>query len=212
MDKKQIKELSKEVLTILVASIILGLVVAFPSSSLIIYSVISFLIIIALNITAKKILAYYFEADIKTKFWTLYQFWFTKRAHFKKPVPMLWLPLVLSFISRGMIWWLGILEFDVKAKTERVSRRHGLYRFSEITEWHIALIATIGIAVNLTLAIIGYISGFETFAKLNIYFATWSIIPLSSLDGSKIFFGSKPLWFTMLTIIAIFLGYSLMVV
>ena len=70
-----------------------------------------------------------------------------------------------------------------------------------MTDWHIALIAVAGIIINLIAAIIGYVAGFETFAKLNIWFAAWALIPLSSLDGSKIFFGSRPLWFTMLVIV-----------
>jgi len=209
------KETSKEILTIIFAAIILALAVSFPEISqgiILSTAVISFLIIITLNVLAKKIMAYYFEAKVKTKFWTWYRFWFTKRGHFKKPIPMLWLPLLISFISQGLFYWFGILEFDVEAKTERVSKRHGLYRFSEMTDWHIALIATAGIFVNLILAVIGYITGFETFATLNIYFAAWSIIPLSNLDGTKILFGSKILWFTLLIIISIFLGYSFVVV
>jgi len=212
MDKSDFKESGKEILVILIASAILGLASAYPSYSIILYSMISFLILISLNIIAKKIMAYYLEAGIKIKFWRWHQFWFTKRAHFKKAVPMLWLPLVVSFISRGMLLWLGILEFDVKAKAERVSRRHGLYRFSQMTDWHVACIAVTGIIVNLVLAIAGYFSGFELFARLNVYYAVWSLIPISNLDGAKIFFGSRSLWFTITIITAIFLAYALMVV
>jgi len=213
------KETSIEIITIILAIIVLSLAVSYSDSSILLAATISFVFIISLNIAAKKILAYYFEADIKTKFWSWYQYWFSKGSHFKKPLPMLWLPLVLSLVTKGFFWCLAVLEFDVKPRTERVSKRHGLYRFSDMTDWHIALIATAGIITNLVLAVIGYMlgsigyaSGFELFARLNIYFAAWSIIPLSNLDGSKVFFGSKILWFTMLVIISIFVGWTLMIV
>ena len=210
-----LKEFSQEISIIILAAVILGLSVSFLNSEILLPATISFLVIISLNILAKKLLAYYLEADIKPKFWCMYQYWFTKRSHFKKPIPMLWLPLVLSLIFRGalgLFGWFGILEFDVKPKIERVSRRHGLYRFSQMTDWHISLIAAFGIIVNLIAAIIGYILGFETFTTLSIYFAVWSILPIASLDGSKILFGSKVLWLTLFIIISIFLGYSLVVI
>ena len=131
--------------------------------------------------------------------------------HFLKPIPMLWLPLLLALFSKGLIFWLGILEFDVKAKPERASRRHGLYRFTEVTEWHMAWIAAWGIIANLVFAIAAYIIGFELFAKLSIYYIAWSIIPLGKLDGSKIFFASRALWITIFTITAIILGWGLII-
>lgn len=202
----------KEIITIILAIIILSLSISLNNTSILLYSVISFLIIIGLNVITKKIVGCFLEAKVKTKFWEWYQYWFTKKSHFKKPIPMIWLPIVLSFVTKGFFWWLAALEFDLEPRKERVSRRHGLYRFSELTEWHTAWIAAAGIIVNLVLAIVGYITGFEAFARLNIYFAAWSLLPLSSLDGSKIFFGSKALWFTFLVIVAIFLGYALIIV
>ena len=119
--------------------------------------------------------------------------------------------LYLYILTKANFLWLAILDYDITPRTERVSRRHGLYRFSEMTEWHIALIVAAGLAANLVLAAAGYFAGFETFAKLNIYFALWSLIPISSLDGSKILFGSRILWITLLIILAIFLSYGLVI-
>jgi hypothetical protein len=154
---------------------------------------------------------YRFEIDVKTTFWKWYRFGFRKDSHFKKPVPMVWLPILFSLFTRGYVWWLAILEFEVVAKTERVSRRHGLYRFSEVTEWHMGLIAMWGIITNIILAIIGYAAGFELFAKLAIYYSVWSILPISSLDGTKILFASRALWLTMAIISVMFLGWGLLI-
>ena len=195
----------------LLAAIVLALAVSFKNTAILYPAFLSFLIIITVNILAKKIVSYNFETDIKTKFWTVYQYGLGKSNHFNKPIPMIWLPLLLTLFSRGFFFWLGILEFDVKAKAERATRRHGLYRFTEVTEWHIALIATWGIIANLILAIIAYIANFELFAKLSIYFIAWSIIPLGRLDGSKIFYASRRLWITIFTITAIVLGWGLII-
>ena len=118
---------------------------------------------------------------------------------------MIWLPLVISFISKGHFPWLGILKSDIKPKKERIARRHGYYRYTEIVEWDVAVIMTIGIITNLLLAIIGfslrsYFPVFETFARLNIYYAIWLIIPIGSLDSTKLFFNSRGLWMTMAAI------------
>jgi hypothetical protein len=204
---------------VITAALVLGLSFSFftNSSSIIILSIISFLIIISLNIFAKKITAYFFESNIKTRFWSFYQFWFTQGSHFNKPFPMIWLPLLVSFLSRGIFLWLAVLEFEITSRVERVSKRHGLYRFSEITEWNMALIAASGVAINLFFAIIGYlISGYvpgaETFARLSIFYAFWSIIPFSSLDGAKILYGSRVLWITLFSIATLFLSYSMIIV
>lgn len=207
-----IKETATELFIIILAATILAMSVAFKDSSILYYAIISFIIIISANVLIKKIVGYFLEIDVKTKFWSWYQFGFRKDAHFKKPVPMLWLPLLLSLITNGFLQWLGILEFDIKPKTERVAKRHGLYRFTQLTEWHIAWIATWGIILNFILAIIGYIAGFELFTKLSIYFIAWSIIPIAGLDGSKIFFSSRGLWITLFTIISLILGWGLIII
>lgn len=207
-----IKENSKEIFTIALASIVLALTVAFKNTDIFYAALVSFLIIIGLNVIVKKIVGYNLETAVKTKFWTWYQYGLRKDMHFKNPVPMAWLPLVLTLFTKGFFLWLGILEFDVVAKTERVSRRHGLYRFTEVTEWHMGLIATWALAANLIFAIAGYIIGFELFAKLSIYFIAWSTIPLAKLDGSKIFYASRPLWTVVFTIAMLLLFLALTII
>ena len=208
----EIKEFGKEISTIILGIFILSLAISFKNPSIFYIALLSFTIIITLNIITKKIVGYFLEADVTIKFWSWYQYGFRKDSHFKNPLPMAWLPLVLSLLTKGFFWWLAIIEFDVKPRTERVSRKHGLYRFTEMTDWHIAWIASWGVIVNLLVAIIGYILGFEFFARLSIYFATWSLVPIGSLDGNKIFFGSKGLWGTITTITLILLGWGLLVI
>ena len=208
----EIKSLITEIPTILLGIVILSLTISLTDTSIFYIALISFTIIICLNIATKKIVGYIFEAKVTTNLWSIYQYGFRKDSHFKIPLPMAWLPLIFSLLTQGFVWWLAIIEFDVKPRTERVSRKHGLYRFSEMTDWHIAWIAAGGIIINVVAAIIGYLIGFEMFARLSIYFAAWSLVPLGSLDGGKLFFGSRGLWGTIATIVVILLGWGLLII
>jgi hypothetical protein len=201
----------KEMIIIIIASLILALATGFKNTEIFLPALLSFLIILTINLTTKKAVGYYFETEVKTKFWTLQRFGFRKDMRFEKPIPMVWLPLLIALFSKGYILWLAILEFDIKAKTERVAKRHGLYRFTEVTEWNIAWIATWGLIINLIAAIVAYIIGFELFAKLSIYFLAWSILPISRFDGAKIFYSSRALWITIFTITIIILGWGLLI-
>lgn len=201
----------KEATSILIATITLALAASYKNTEIFYPALLSFLIIITANVLAKKIAGYRLETSVETKFWTWYQFGLRKDMHFKNPIPMVWLPLLLALFTKGSLLWLAILKFDVIAKAERVAKRHGIYRFTEITEWHIAWIAIWGIITNLILAIVGYIAGFELFAKLGVYFIAWSIIPIGQLDGSKIFYASRALWITIFTITLIILGWGLII-
>ncbi len=195
----------KEMITIVLGIIFLAIGIYYKSSLSLSTAIIFISIIIFINIIIKKVVAYTFEIEITTKIWELKNYGLQKKFHFKKPLPMLWLPMLLSFISSGLILWLPIFSFDIKTKPERASKRHGLYRFTQVTEWHIAIIVMFAIFANLTTAIFGYVLGFEYFAKLNIFYAMWSLIPLSTLDGSKLFFGSKALWIITASVTSIFL-------
>ena len=195
MESSKDKErIIQEIGIVILSAFILALTVSFSKFPIFYASLLSFAIIITVNVIAKKIAGYMFEIKVDIKPWTWYQFGFVSKMHFKKPLPMLWLPLIISWISKGTVWWLAVLEFDVSPKTERIARRHGLYRYTQVTEWHIAMIAMWSVIATIVAGIIGYVAGFELFAKLSIFYSVWSIIPLSSTDGSKIFFSSRLLW------------------
>lgn len=203
------KDYGKEIMVVILATLILAITVSFKDSTIFYAAALSFLVIFVVNITMKKIVGYMVEIDVKTKFWTWYQYGFRTDWHFKKPLPMLWLPLILVLFTKGFFWWLPILEYDVVAKTERVTRRHGLYRFTQVTEHHVAWIAIWALIANFVFAIGGYILGFELFTKLSIYFIAWSVIPIGNLDGSKILFGGQTKWAIITTAAIIVLVLAL---
>ncbi len=208
MSEKTIKETIQEIVTIIFASVILAAAVSYTKGlNTVLTSTFIFLIIIFTNVIAKELAAYYYEANLKTKFWQWYQYGFRADSHFKEPLPMAWLPIALSLITKGFFWWMPILEFDITPRTERVSKRHELYRYTQMSEWHVGLIAFWGIVALLILSTIGYLSGFEYFTKLCSFYALWNIIPLSNWDGSKILFGSRVLW-TITAIVTLLFGIA----
>jgi len=194
----------KELAYIIVISIILAFVVSlsqqleiFPEALLFIF------LVIIINSLAKKIQAFYLESKIEIRIWEMSQYGIKASRRFKKPVPAgAIVPLIIAVLSFGYIPWLASLTFETSGKVYKAARKHGLYKFSEVPEYHIGLIAAAGIIGNLLFAIIGYLLGYEMFANLNVLFALFNLIPFSELDGTKIWFGSKVLY-TLLAILTL---------
>ncbi len=168
-------------------------------------------IVIGANIFTKKILAHYLDSEIEIKLWQIRRFGYRSGQHFKHLFPAgAFFPIIskLFLFPFNSFIWMASLVFDIKAKTYRPAKRHGLYLFSEITEGQIGLIAAAGITINIALAIVGYFLGFTLFTQLNIYYAFFNMLPLSDLDGNKIFFGNLVLWsfLACLTLIGLLLS------
>lgn len=204
----------KEILHILVIILILAFALTFlRRMETFVYTLASVFFIVFANVAAKKVSAYYLDSEVEVKIWEVKRFGFKPKSHFKKPVPMgAFLPLISAGLSYGYFAWMASLVFEVKAKIYRAAKRHGLYSFSEMTEYHIGLIAASGIVINLFLSIVGYLVGFVEFAQLNIFYAFFNMIPLSDLDGNKIFFGSMILWSFLASLVLVGLGYVFFVI
>jgi len=211
---------SKELSHIALAIIVLIFVVNFhllltqkTIEQIFLVNSISITLVVIINIIAKKLTAYYFESEIEHSIWSGSRYGFRPHDYLKTKIPYgVVIPFLITIISYGYILWFALLEFEIKPLPQRSSKRHGIYRFSEVTDTTLGTIAASGLIVNLLFAIIGYILGFSEFAKFSIYYAFFSILPLGNLDGSKIFFGStggkKPiLWIILLTICAIFMAF-----
>ena len=199
----------KEVAIIGIISIILAFIFSFLEGiTTFFYFFIAILFVIFINSIAKKISSYYLDSEIEIRLWEVKRYGFKPHKHFKRSFPSgIFFPLITALVSLGYFVWMASLIFEVKPKIYRAAKRFGLYSFSEMTEQHIGLIAASGVLINLFFAIIGYLTGFSDFAKLNIYYAFFSIIPFSDLDGNKIFFGSVVLWSFLVALILIGLGY-----
>ena len=204
----------KEIITILLVTLILAFILSILNlQELFFISLLFVFLVILINIIAKKVSAFYLDSEIEVKLWEVQRYGFKTGYHFKKPAPAgVLVPLILSGLTLGYFKWLATLVFDVKAKTYRAAKRHGLYAFSEMTEFHIGLIAAAGILANLFFAVIGYLINFPEFSRINIYYAFFNLLPISDLDGNKIFFGSMIMWSFLVTLTLIGLALAFLVI
>jgi len=204
----------KEIFLVSSISIILALSLSFlKGMDAFLYSLLFIFLILIINLSAKKVSSFYLDSKIEIKLWTLKRTGIMhflslnpfSRTHpsreFKTPFPSgVFFPLLSSFFTLGNFIWLGALVFETKPRVYRAAKRHSLYNFSAITEDHIGLIAASGIFANLAFAFLGYLTGFSSFAALNVYYALFNLLPVSDLDGNKIFFGNWVLWSFLITI------------
>jgi hypothetical protein len=198
-----------EVIALIVASLVIGYVLAFKQFSWILwasYVGMAALIVLTHHIGC-KVSASLFDCSVETQLWTMKQFALITKAHFKKPFPIwLFVPLILVWLSFGFITWIGILTFNIIPLPSRVKMR-----WRELTEWHIALVAVGGLFFNIILAVISKSLGFDSFAYYNLLFVFFSLVPIGQLSGAKIFFGSIFLWifFTVFSVIMLLLIQAL---
>lgn len=165
------------------------------------------LVIISISVFAKKITADILDIKIEHKLWQFQRYWFYKKSHFKNPLPVgLIIPILFSFLSSGFVKCFWFLQFESEALPSKVAKRYGRYgfrRYSEIMEWDLAIISFYSLIGLLALSLTAKFLGIFELAKYSLYFTIWNMAPLSNLEGSKIFFGSRPLYIFSLVLIFI---------
>lgn len=206
----------KELVNIIVISIILAFSITLLSSSKLFLIVLaSIFAVILINLIAKKITAYFYESEVETRIWQFKRYGIKPSQHFKKEFAAgAFFPILIRFIlyPLGGFTWMASLVFDEKSRSYKAAKRHGMYSYTEISENEIAVIAGWGILSTLAFAVLGYLIGFTEFAKLSIWFAFFNMIPISELDGNKIYFGNKVLWSFLATITLIGLAYTFLLI
>jgi len=186
----------KEFISILSVTIMLSIIISLLESWEIFGGILLAIFgVILVNVFAKKITAHYLATEVEITTWEWSRWGYKQHQKLKSPIPFgIILPLIIKVLSIGILNWMACLTFEVKGKIYRAAKKHGIYSFSEVTEKEMGWIASAGIWANLIFATMGYFMGFSLFANLNLAYAFYNLIPLSNLDGSKIFFGSIPNW------------------
>jgi hypothetical protein len=204
----------KEIISVLIITAVLTISVSLITSwKVFFFTMLAIFLIIAINIAAKKFLAYYLDSDIEVKMWEIKRYGFKPHKEFKRAFPAgIFLPILVSAITFGNLMWLASLVFEVKPKVYRAAKRHGLYSYSDITEYQIGLIAAAGIVANLIFAGISYFAGWGIFTRLSVWYAFFNMIPISDLDGNKIFFGNLVLWSFLASVAIIAVAYAFILV
>jgi Zn-dependent protease len=206
----------KEITTIIILTLILAFSITLVSSlDYFLSALLGVFLALIINILIKKIAAFYLDTEIEIKIWEFRRWGAKAHYKFKNAFPAgVFIPVISRVIFaplNGFIW-MASMVFDVKAKKYKTAKRHGYYSFSEATENHIGGIAAAGVIANLFFAVIFYMIGAPFFAKINIWMAFFNLIPLSDLDGNKIFFGNLILWIVLAIISLIALTYAFFLV
>ena len=193
----------KEVVWIIIAILIGGFTIGLSSSlkpSLI--GLLWAAVIILVSVIAKKIAAPAYNIKIEHKAWGWKRWGWYERSKFKKPIPLgIILPFFLSVLSLGMIKPLTLLQFDAENLAhKRALRKRGSYRYSEINESDLAFTSAWGFWALIALAIIGSVLNQPELTKYSIYYGIWNLIPISNLDGTKLFFGSLINWILLVIV------------
>jgi hypothetical protein len=168
-------------------------------------------IIIFVHVFSKKLIAYGLDSSVKHKIWHFQRYGLKPGWKFSKPVPFgLIVPLFFSVFSLGLFKVMTFLTYETSALKHRAAKRFGYYSYTEVTEFHNAVIGAAGIIGLLLLSLIAYFPGWETLSKLTAYYAFFNMIPISNLDGTQIFFGNRILWSVLAVITLIFTLYGLL--
>jgi len=193
----------REIVVLLTSALVLGYLFKFPAFSVKswLFSSLLALLILGVNVSGKKFVAFLYDSDARIDHWNLSTYGFWESMSFKKPFPTwIFVPLILVFVTLGYVKWLAIITFEASASSLRTKKS-----FSHMSDWDIALIAMGGILFTLVLAFFSRLFGFNDFATLNVLFALFSLVPFSTLDGIKIFFGSRFLWIFSVVFVVVML-------
>lgn len=168
-------------------------------------------IIIGVSVGAKKLAARAYDATIRHELWTWERFGFKPGDRVQKKIPAgIILPILVSIISLGITKWPSLLTFEPSAK-KGSKRVIAGYAFTEMTDWHIGLIATAGISSVLGIAFITYfIPSLQFIAAPAAYYAFANLVPFSKLDGAQLFSGSRVLWTALALVTLLFTAAFMM--
>jgi len=170
-------------------------------------------IILTVVISLRKFIAYSLDAGVNHELASAQRYGWKPHYYLSKPIPLgIILSLLLSIFSLGTMKFLGLLSYETAALKRRAARRFGYYSYTEMTDWHNALIGAAGIVGALLVSFVSYFPGAEYLAKLAAFYAFSNMIPIGKLDGTQIFFGSRPLYAAMAVITLIFFIYALFVI
>lgn len=208
----------RETLNILLAALILGFIFSFKEwgygenfsisiglMNLIRASIISIIVLLICQIS-HKLVALRNDTLSRYSFWSIQRYWFRAKSKFKNPIKIgIFIPILLAIISNGFIKFAAVGTSELKEiKHRRIGKT-----FKHLTEYQTAVIHLAGPITLLLLAtLLSPIQALSKLVLISYNVAIFSMLPLSNLDGAKVFFGSIPLYifsivFMLATIILI---------
>ncbi len=166
---------------------------------------------------AHKFVASRYSIVTKYRLWGVQHIWFHERRKIAfrirgmtlKEIPIgIVLALLITFYSMGRFFFIALESFELFPQKHRRMGR----RFLEVTDLENGFIALSGPIANMMLAFLFRILNLQNDVVIvNSLFALFHMLPISSLDGAKVFFGSRVLYVLGLSFIlflSIFLQYA----
>ena len=199
----------KEITWIIISMILFAFAIIFPLQDPNLLLLLLPIIIILTNTMAKKYAANRFNLKITYNVWQFQRYGLATKFKFKKPIPIgLILPIFLSFFSLGIIKAMTFLQFDYEDnKQKRLLRNRGRIRREELNESDPGYTAAWGfyslLILSVIAAILNSLTDFQIFtelAKYSLYYGAWNLLPISNLDGTKLFFGNFFNWAVLVLI------------
>ena len=91
----------KEIGVIVFSALLLGLIISVVETwQKFYYITIIILVIIMINVIAKKVISYYLDSEVEIKPWNVERWWFKAHHRFKKPVPAgIFVPIILKILG-----------------------------------------------------------------------------------------------------------------
>jgi len=193
----------KEILNLFLGAIILGFIFSARGwghstfnfgigfSNLIRMSILSFIVLLTYQ-TSHKLIAKKYHAHSTFRLWSMRRWGFTKNAKFKRPFPAgIIIPLFFSLISNGFLNFAAIGS----SKITTINKKRIGKKYKHISEQELAKIHLVGpLTILLLSLILIQFPSFEEIVKISYTLAIFSMLPISGLDGGKIFFSSLPLY------------------
>jgi Zn-dependent protease len=206
-------EFASIVSAIIILTAVFGFSFAIKSDWISVLNVLLFsTIIIFVAVFSKKLIAYMLDSSVEHETWKVYRYGWKPEQHFNSPVSAgVILPLFFTLFTWGFLKIGAVLTYETRALKARASKRFGFYSFAEMTDWHNSVIGATGIIAVLLIALISYFlpTNVEYLAKMATLYAFLNMVPLSNLDGTQIFFGSRILYSLLAVITLIFTIYAL---
>ena len=206
----------RELLHLFISVIILGFVFGFDDGRQIfilsdwLTNFFGFFIIIAISLLFRELVIKLFakrhDAKSEYELWGMGRFWFSGKLAIKKKVPIgLFVAFVITVASRGKLFFTALGSHQLQEfGLSRTGRKHPTLNYFEEAQ-----ICSMGMLANLFLTIIALLIGriFDVnvgaFVTVNFFIVLFNMIPFSTLDGAKIFFGSLLMYIFVLVFIVV---------
>ncbi len=212
---------SADLRTLLIAAVILGILFGYDDqqptfqfsywfTNLIIMIMLSFFSLILYD-AAHKIKAKRAGCESSIRIWSMSRFSYAASSHLRGPIKSIPLgiiiPLLFLFLTEGVLKVATLTSTSIKTMSARRLGRE----FRRTTEFEEAQIAGAGPLMSLFIAflakaLIPLFPFMQHVMAINLHLAFFSMLPLPTLDGTRVFFGS-PLMFSFfftMTLLAFF--------